>query len=156
MWKINNVESCQNLTGIQLHQCIEEKSYTTNDIFPLSINNSNEVYTTEYLNQTIKANSFYFSFNNGLPKYFHLDSGIISQNSELSLNLHIRQNLTSFIKIMDPKLQFQSLNPETIPQAKLTLKQNTGHVICYLKVKLKTCTMSSYTPLCADIIFQGN
>ena len=153
MWKINNVESCLNLTGIQLHQCIEEKSYTTNDIFPLSINNSNQVYTTEYLNQTIKANSFYFSFNNGLPKYFHLDSGIISQNRELSLTLHIRQNLTSFINIMDPKLQFQSLNPETIPQAKLTFKKNTGHVICYLKVKGKRVPC---TQLCADIIFQGN
>ena len=151
MWKLNNVMSCQNLTGNQLHHCIEEKSYTTNDIFPKSINNSNEVFTTSHLNQTITATSFYFSFNNGLPKYFHLDSDIISQNRELSLNLHISQNLTSFINIVDPKLQFQSLNPETIPQAKLTLKQNTGHYIYYLKVKWKTCTQ-----LCADIHFQGN
>ena len=144
MWKSNNVISCQNFTGSQLHQCIEEKSYTTNDIFPKSIISSNEVFTNLHSNQTIRATPFYISFNHGLPKSFHLESDMISQNRDLSLNLYISQNLSSFIYFMDPKLQFESLNPDTIPMATLTLKSNTGQIFYYLKVKWNDCDIMCY------------
>ena len=132
-WKFDHY-SCLNLTGEEISNCIEEAAYSTHDIFYLTVNNTQAVLTTNHTNQTITAKPVFLSMMTGLPQSLQLEPGVISQDVQLSLHLTMRDNINSFVTLTDPKLQFDSINPDAIPKAKMKLDQKQVFLFVYLKV----------------------
>ena len=132
-WKYEN-NSCINSAGEELHKCLETKAYTTHDIFYLTVNNTQAVLTTNHTNQTVTAKPVFLSMMTGLPQSLQLEPGVISQDVQLSLHLAMRDNISSFVTLTDPKLQFDSINPDAVPKAKIRLDQRPEILIVYLKV----------------------
>ena len=132
-WKFDHY-SCLNLTGEELANCLEEAAYTTHDIFYLTVNNTQAVLTTNHTNQTITAKPVFLSMRTGLPQSLQLEPGVISQDVQLSLHLAMRDNISSFVTLTDPKLQFDSINPDAVPKATIRLDQRQEILIVYLQV----------------------
>ena len=139
-WKYENM-SCINFAGEELHKCLETKAYSTQDIFYLTVNNTQALLTTIHTNQTITAKPVFLSMRTGLPQSLQLEPGVISQDVQLSLHLTMRDNISSFVTLTDPKLQFDSINPDAIPKAQLRLNHKQ-QIMVYLKVRLSDFSSS--------------
>ena len=129
-----------------MYKCIEERAHSVNDLFNQSEANDKYFNISTSSNQ-VKAKPFYLGVEHGLPHSLQIESGVINLSVWTSLHLAINANITSTIMITDPKLQFAAFNPEAIPKTKLTLEQNKGMIVAYLKVSIPHL-YCKYEPIC--------
>ena len=103
---------CFNFTGELMIKCVENGSYSSDEIFVDSKMSKN-------------VQTFFTDGPSGLVHSFH---------AKMKHNIKLNPNMTYRMIIVDKKLELTSLNPDIFPRSILMLKQNTGHIIIYLKV----------------------
>ena len=109
-------------SGIKYIQCLEEMSYSENDIFAHDI---------------FRASTIYAGWKEGLVQSLDLDIGNITNNFYTTMEISLNTNLSYQLLIMDPKIQIFSEIPNIYPITRLSLpKQYDGALQLYLKVHL--------------------
>ena len=122
---------CLNKTGILFVKCIEAIAFSTTETitvyhdFTLSSN-----YST-------KIRLFFANNWSGLVLSPQLKDGMMTKTSGSTVSLELNPSLTYRIRVTDPKLEFLSTNPDSIPRSALKLRHNSGFVVVYMKVEHK-------------------
>ena len=121
-FKNENGPTCANKNGDDLIQCIEEKSFSVNDTFP-----------SKHMNLDVQL---YYVDNHiqGLGQSIKIKPGKISRSVPETISLIMNPNISYYISIMDYKLQITSFNPDSVPRAIISLKENAGVTNFFLKV----------------------
>ena len=120
-FKSGNIKNCKETNGDNFIQCVEEKTLTVNDTFIKQMN----IYDVQL---------FYIDdIHRGLGQSVKIKPGVIKNKIALTISLKMNPNMTYEIAIRDPKLQFSSFITEAIPSSLITLKENAGFVVFFLK-----------------------
>ena len=128
--KSNNDTLCKGFLGEQFIQCIEGDVYSVHDI---------NMTTFSFYNKTryeVKAKPFFMSKWKGIGLALDMESAMITHWPMDSLQLTLNNSLSYSIRIMDPKLQILSDNPDAVPRIMIRKRENTGSFLTYLKVSL--------------------
>ena len=75
---------------------------------------------------------------NGLVLSIHLEPKMITNYAFTSLSAFLNPNMSYRIRVMDPKLEFLGLNPDTIPRTLVRLGHYAEVAVVYLKVSMQT------------------
>ena len=121
-FKMGNETECIHKIGEQFIQCLEERSFSTDDIFPVE------------RRRQWNASHFYADDIRGLVQSVNIDTGVISKSVAGTLSMEINSNLSYFIRITDPKLQFTTTNIDTVPRTEIPLENKAVVVNFLLKV----------------------
>ena len=119
-WKVE--EGCEELSGREYIECIEEIAYNTQDIF------------TDFAYEGLKANTFFVGWMEGLAQSLNVEDGKISNDFYKTMAISLNNSLSFQIVIMDPKIQIFSEIPQTYPITRVSL---TSHYIGALQIYLK-------------------
>ena len=112
-------------SGEKYIQCMEEISYSEDDIF---------------VDDTLRASTIYAGWTEGLVQSLDLDIGNITNNFHTTMEISLNTNLSYQLLIMDPKIQIFSDIPNIYPVTRLSLpKQYDGALQLYMKVCLPSC-----------------
>ena len=121
-WKVE--EGCEEFSGGEYIQCIEEIAFTKEDIF------------TDFEYEGLKANTFFVGWMEGLAQSLDIDDGNITNDFYTTMAVSLNNNLSYQIIVMDPKIQIFSEVPQTYPITRVSLmNQYVGALEVYLKVK---------------------
>ena len=121
-WKVE--DGCEELSGEEYIQCIEEIAYTKEDIF------------TDFAFEGLNANTFFVGWMEGLVQSLNVDKGMISHELYSTMAISFNNSLSYQIVIMDPKIQIFSEIPQTYPITRVSLmNQYVGALQVYLKVQ---------------------
>ena len=131
---MGNETDCIHKIGEQFIQCLEERSFSTDDIFPVGRRGP------------WNASHFYADDIRGLVQSVNIDTGVISKSVAGTLSMEINSNLSYFIRITDPKLQFTTTNIDTVPRTEITL-ENKAVVVNFV---LKVASFSSFAHIFQD------
>ena len=134
-WKVDfqdNDNICQNKSGKLLKQCIEENTFSVNETFTdIKLNQSTRL-------NIMKIKPYLGDLWNGLVLSIHLEPKMITNHAFTSLSAFLNPNMSYRIRVMDPKLEFLGLNPDTIPRTLVRLGHYAGVAVVYLKVSMQT------------------
>ena len=124
-FKNGNGQTCTNKNGVELIQCMEEKTFSVNETFPLE--------------QTDLEIQLYYVDNHhlGLGQSVRIKPGKISKRVTETISIIMNPNMSYYVQIMDPKLKFTSFNPDSVPRVIMSLKENAGIANFFLKVKFR-------------------
>ena len=120
-FKTANDTPCINAKGDHYISCIEEEAYSSDDIFPSG--------RTHF-----KVTAFHPDNTHGLVQLVKINTGAIGTSSANALTLIMNPNISYFVVMTDPKLQFISSNPEIVSRTVLKFTKNAGAVSLFLKV----------------------
>ena len=121
-WKVE--EGCEEFSGGEYIQCIEEIAFTKEDIF------------TDFEYEGLKANTFFVGWMEGLAQSLDIDDGNITNDFYSTMAVSLNNSLSYQIIVMDPKIQIFSEVPQTYPITRVSLmNQYVGALEVYLKVK---------------------
>ena len=121
-FKMGNETECIHKIGEHFIQCLEERSFSTDDIFPVGRRGP------------WNASYFYADDICGLVQSVNIDTGVISKSIAGTLSMEMNSNISYFIRITDPKLQFTTTNIDTVPRTEITLENKAVVVNFLLKV----------------------
>ena len=113
---------CTNTIVDNYIKCMENESYSVEDIFPFN--------KTKHF----KVKPYYAANIKGIVYSVTIDSGVMRTSVTRTLNIKMNPNISYFIVMTDPKLQFISTNPKVIPRTVLKFEKNSGTVTLYLQV----------------------
>ena len=119
-FKIGSGKECKETNGKQFIECMENRAFSIDDIFPFEKSSFNTI--PYYADDTI-----------GLVHSVKIDSGVISKNQASTLAIKLSQNISYFLVLADPKLQSTSNSLELVPRTIIILKENAGLVTFILK-----------------------
>ena len=122
---IEDKSICENNTGESFVQCMEEISYSTEDI----INNNDA-------NDVLNVKSVYTTNWDGIVQSVEIfkETAITYDFSTTNtLVLNNDNNISYLIYIMDKKLEFVTGSPVIIPRSMIILKHKAGETFLYLK-----------------------
>ena len=103
---------------------MEEKAYSKNDIFIGNVSSS--------------TNSIYVRKFRGLVQNVEFKKGTIKSDPFNAIGIHLNNNISYDVIIMDPKMQIFSNNPNTIPRSRIQLLHGLSTTTeVYLKVELE-------------------
>ena len=85
----------------------------------------------------LKIKPFLGDLWNGLIYSLNLDAKMITHKGGTTVTLSLNPNISYRMRITDPKLQFLSANPDTIPRSLVRIGHNAGIAVVYLKVCVK-------------------
>ena len=99
----------------------------------------NETYSAEdifHFNKTkhFKVRSYYIGNSHGMVHSVTIDPGVILTSSARTITIKMNPNISYFIVMTDPKLQFMISNPKVVPRTVLILGENHGTIQLYLQV----------------------
>ena len=121
-WKVE--EGCEELSGGEYIQCIEEIAYNKEDIF------------TDFAYEELRVNTFFVGWMEGLAQSLDIEKGKITNNFYETMAVSLNNSLSYQIIIMDPKIQIFSEIPQTYPITRVSLMNHyVGALQVYLKVK---------------------
>ena len=123
-YKTANDSPCVDTKGDQYISCMENETFSFDDIFPFG-------------GKHFQATPFYPDNTHGLVQLVTINSGVLSTSSAKALNIKMNPNMSYFIVVTDPKLQFISSNPKIIPRTVLKFSRNAGFVNLFMEVIIK-------------------
>ena len=123
-YKTANDTPCVDTKGDQYISCMENETFSFDDIFPFG-------------GKHFQATPFYPDNTHGLVQLVTINSGVLSTSSAKALNIKMNPNMSYFIVVTDPKLQFISSNPKIIPRTVLKFSRNAGFVNLFMEVIIK-------------------
>ena len=126
-YKIGNEAECIDKIGEEFIQCLEERSFSTDDIFPVERRQWNATY-------------FYTDEYRGLVQSVKIDTGVITKSIARTLSMEMNPNISYYVTITDPKLQFTSSNLDVVPRSVITLKNKAVVANFIMKESLHICS----------------
>ena len=123
-YKTANDTPCVDTKGDQYISCMENEAFSSDDIFPFG-------------GKHFRATPFYPDNTHGLVQLVTINSGVLSTSSAKTLNIKMNPNMSYFIVVTDPKLQFISNNPKIVPRTVLKFSRNAGFVNLFMEVIMK-------------------
>ena len=123
-YKTANDTPCVDTKGDQYISCMENETFSFDDIFPFG-------------GKHFQATPFYPDNTHGLVQLVTINSGVLSTSSAKTLNIKMNPNMSYFIVVTDPKLQFISNNPKIVPRTVLKFSRNAGFVNLFMEVIIK-------------------
>ena len=117
---------CFNITGEQLFKCVEDFTYSEKEII-ISIDNK-----INHSKRLTIIKPFVSNYWDAIA--LRLEEGMMSSASGRTVTISFNPNLSYRIRVIDPKLEFISTNPSTIPRSKVKLEQRAGIKVMFLKV----------------------
>ena len=132
-WKLDEALCKSEETGESFVNCINEKAYSTADIFTST--SEKDVFTST-LNHAFKASYSYTDETTGPYQVLNISAGSISNKAYRldSLQIRLNPNISYYVVFTDPKLNFLVSSPDTIPRTLISLKQHAGELWPHLKV----------------------
>ena len=130
-WKVNfeDVQTyCFNRSGEQLIKCVEDFTYSEKEII-ISIDNK-----INHSKPLTIIKPFVSNYWDAIAHSLRLEEGMMSSASGRTVTISFNPNLSYRIRVIDPKLEFISTNPSTIPRSKVKLEQRAGIKVMFLKV----------------------
>ena len=113
-FKIGSAEDCKDMVGELFINCIEDRAFSAEDIFPFE-----RIY--------LKIKPYYFDGSQlGLVQSVKMETGAISKNVVSSLGIKMNPNLSYFLVLTDQKLHATSNNIDVVPRTVMTLNPNGG------------------------------
>ena len=120
-FKRANYTNCTKTNGEKLIQCVEENTFTGKETFIGQLKHFD--VQLFYVNDEF----------HGLGQSVKIKYGVIKKSLARTIFLKMNPNITYEIAITDPKLQFSSYTPDSIPTSLITLKKNAGFAVLFLK-----------------------
>ena len=120
-FKTANDTPCVDTKGDHYISCIENEAFSSDDIFPFG-------------GKHFRATPFYPDNTHGLVQLVTINPGVLSTSSAKALNIKMNPNMSYFIVVTDPALQFISSNPKIIPRTVLKFSRNAGYVDLFMEV----------------------
>ena len=117
----NNETPCTGTIGDQYIKCMENETYSAEDIFPFNKGH-------------FKVRSYYIGNSHGMVHSVTIDPGVILTSSARTLTIKMNPNISYVIVMTDPKLRFMISNPKVVPRTVLILGKNSGTIQLYLQV----------------------
>ena len=132
-FKSLNYTLCKEYNGEQFIHCIEEETYSLNDVNMTTTTTANNYMIS---NNVVRVKSFFVDLHwHGIAQSMELKTGVITEEIPRSLQLILNNSLSYKIRVMDPKLQIPlSDNPDSMPRIIFRKQKNTTALFVYLKV----------------------
>ena len=131
-FKIGSAEDCKDMDGELFINCMENRTFSANDIFPF-----------ERTNMEMKP-YFFDGSTLGMVQSVKIEIGAISKNVVSSLGIKMNPNMSYFLVLTDQNLHATSNNIDVVPRTVMTLK-NGGIANIVFKA-----TISYIYPFLAD------
>ena len=123
-YKTANDTPCDDTKGDHYINCLDNETFSFDDIFPFG-------------GKHFRATPFYPDNTHGLVQLVTINPGVLSTSSAKALNIKMNPNMSYFVVVTDPKLQFISSNPKIIPRTVLKFSRNAGFVNLFMEVIIK-------------------
>ena len=123
-WSDGDYTACMDYEGHQFIQCIERYAYSEEDLLLES-------------NKNIKFRKIFVVNYTAIVQSLEIGEGDITFQSKSTMEIKLKNNLSYFVYITDPKLEVFFDSPSIIPRIMLSLKEKAGLLI-HLEVTQKS------------------
>ena len=114
---------CKNEYGGKFIQCIEERAFTTEEIFPKT-------------RKHYEVKQFYSDYIYGLVQSVDIRPGVISKKQTKTLAIKMNRNMSYHIQFHDSNLKFYKAIPDTLPRSTLHLNEHAGAFMLFLQATI--------------------